>query len=396
MSVVVGINVVGAGGASMTVHGGSMGGRAGYTLRAREGQTGCEATEWVSDSSVRCMVGQSLGGSRRGVVTAGMQSGSVTDAWSVDGAGMSVVVGINVVGAGGASMTVHGGSMGGRAGYTLRAREGQTGCEATEWVSDSSVRCMVGQSLGGSRRGVVTAGMQSGSVTDAWSVDGAGMSVVVGINVVGAGGASMTVHGGSMGGRAGYTLRAREGQTGCEATEWVSDSSVRCMVGQSLGGSRRGVVTAGMQSGSVTDAWSVDGAGMSVVVGINVVGAGGASMTVHGGSMGGRAGYTLRAREGQTGCEATEWVSDSSVRCMVGQSLGGSRRGVVTAGMISDVTDSCMVCGWSRYERGGGDQRCRGRRSIDDGAWGEHGGQGGVHVEGSGGADGMRGDGVGI
>ena len=58
--------------------------------------------------------------------------------------------------------------------------------------------------------------------------------------------------------------------------------------------------------------------------------------------------------------------------------------------------DGCMVCGWSRYERGGGDQRCRGRRSIDDGAWGEHGGQGGVHVEGSGGADGMRGDGVGI
>ena len=55
-----------------------------------------------------------------------------------------------------------------------------------------------------------------------------------------------------------------------------------------------------------------------------------------------------------------------------------------------------MVCGWSRYERGGGDQRCGGRRSIDDGAWEEYGGQGGVYGDSSGGADGMRGDGVGI
>ena len=72
---------------------------------------------------------------------------------------------------------------------------------------------------------------------------------------------------------------------------------------------------------------------MRGVVGIKVVGAGGAPMTLLGGSRGGRAGYTLRAREGQTGCEATEWVSDSSVRCERGQGVGGTRRDVGTPGM---------------------------------------------------------------
>ena len=43
-------------------------------------------------------------------------------------------------------------------------------------------------------------------------------------------------------------------------------------------------------------------------------------MTVHGGGMGTR-GYTGQGREGGTGCEGTEWVSDTSVRCKVGAGL---------------------------------------------------------------------------
>ena len=32
--------------------------------------------------------------------------------------------------------------------------------------------------------------------------------------------------------------------------------------------------------------------------------------------------YTAMGREGQTGCEGTEWESETSVRCLVGQELG--------------------------------------------------------------------------
>jgi hypothetical protein len=358
MSRVDGSNVGGSGGASVTVHGRSLGGKGGHTVRARAGHTGCEASEWVSDSVVRCKIGQGAGGSRQGVVTAGERGGSATEAWSYDGAGgMSRVDGSNVGGSGGASVTVHGRSLGGRGGYTVRARAGHTGCEASEWVSDSVVRCKIGQGAGGSRQGVVTAGEWGGSATEAWSYDGAGgMHLATGSNVGGSGGASVTVHGRNLGGKGGYTVRARAGHTGCEASEWVSDSAVRCKIGQGAWGTRQGLVTAGERGGSATEAWSYDGAGgMTRVGGSNVGGSGGASVTVHGRSLGGTGGYTVRARAGHTGCEASEWVSDSAVRCKIGQGIGGSRQGVVTAGERGgSATEACS------YDRAGGMSRVGG------------------------------------
>src|SRR6056300_1765739 len=71
-------NRAGTGSGSMTVHGSGMG-LAGYTARGREGQTGCEGTEWESETSVRCLVGQGAGGTRRGVMTAGQRGGSLTE-----------------------------------------------------------------------------------------------------------------------------------------------------------------------------------------------------------------------------------------------------------------------------------------------------------------------------
>jgi large repetitive protein len=335
MSRVAVSNVGGSGGASVTVHGRNLGGKGGYTVGARSGHTGCEASEWVSDSAVRCKIGQGAGGTRRGVVTAGERGGSGTEAWSYDAAGgMSRVAVFNVGGSGGASVTVHGRNLGGKGGCTVGARSGHTGCEASEWVSDSAVRCKIGQGAGGTRRGVVTAGERGGSGTEAWSYDAAGgMSRVAVFNVGGSGGASVTVHGRNLGGKGGYTVGARSGHTGCEASEWVSDSAVRCKIGQGAGGTRRGVVTAGERGGSGTEAWSYDAAGgMSRVAVSNVGGSGGALVTVHGRNLGGKGGYTVGARSGHTGCEASEWVSDSAVRCKIGQGAGGTRRGVVTAG----------------------------------------------------------------
>ena len=50
-------------------------------------------------------------------------------------------------------------------------------------------------------------------------------------------------------------------------------------------------------------------------------------MTVQGAGMG-LVRYTGRAREGQTGCEATEWESETSVRCQVSEGGRGTRRAV--------------------------------------------------------------------
>ena len=191
-------NGAGTGWSSMTVHGAGMGLET-YTGRAREGHTGCEATEWSSDSWIRCKVSESSGGSWRAVLTVEGRAGSLTEAWSVDVAGISEVVGLNVAAVGGgASVTVHGWSMG-KTGYTGRGREGHTGCEATEWVSASAVRCRVGEGEGGTRRAVVTAGGRAGSVKETWSMNVGSLSVMRRQNGAGTGLASMTVHGAGMG-----------------------------------------------------------------------------------------------------------------------------------------------------------------------------------------------------
>ena len=324
-------NRAGTGSASVTVHGASMG-LVTYTGRAREGHTGCEATEWESETSVRCMVTHGARGTRRVVMTVGERGGgSVTQGWSADVGGLSVMRRQNRAGTGSASVTVHGASMG-LVTYTGRAREGHTGCEATEWESETSVRCMVTHGARGTRRVVMTVGERGGgSVTQGWSADVGGLSVMRRQNRAGTGSASVTVHGASMG-LVTYTGRAREGHTGCEATEWESETSVRCMVTHGARGTRRLVMTVGERGGgSVTQGWSADVGGLSVMRRQNRAGTGSASVTVHGASMG-LVTYTGRAREGHTGCEATEWESETSVRCMVTHGARGTRRVVMTVG----------------------------------------------------------------
>ena len=90
---------------------------------------------------------------------------------------------------------------------------------------------------------------------------------------------------------------------------------MRCMAGQGALGTRRVVMTVGKQEGSVTQVFSEDVPGLSVMRRQNHAGTGSASVTVHGASMG-LATYTGQARNGQTGCEATEWESETSVRCV--------------------------------------------------------------------------------
>eukprot|EP00961_Rhodomonas_salina_P252599 3414277-Rhodomonas_salina.1 len=66
-------------------------------------------------------------------------------------------------------------------------------------------------------------------------------------------------------GHVSYTGAVSVGMTACEGTEWVSDSSVRSLVGQVISGTRRVSVTVGERTGSTTETVSVDAAAMSVV-----------------------------------------------------------------------------------------------------------------------------------
>jgi len=219
----------------------------------------------------------------------------------------------------------------GSEGYTGGLRGGHTGCEATEWVSGTALRCRIGESVKGSKRAVVTLdGQQVSTFTQAWSVHLAEMSGMKNMNLGIKVPLAMTVYSASMA-MAGYTEKAREGSTGCEGTEWESETSMKCLIlPRNQAGSRRIVMTAGECGGTGSIGVSMDAVGISMTRRSNSAGSGSASVTVHGAGLG-LAALTATGRGGQTGCEGTEWESESSVRCMLGQGARGSRRIVMTA-----------------------------------------------------------------
>eukprot|EP00961_Rhodomonas_salina_P285857 3863190-Rhodomonas_salina.1 len=87
---------------------------------------------------------------------------------------------------------------------------------------------------------------------------------------------------------------------------------MRCLVGGGVRGTRRVSVTAAGTFGSVTDAHSTDLGRMSVMRRGNSAGTGSSSVTVEGANLGLTA-YTAILEHGQTGCEATEWESETSM-----------------------------------------------------------------------------------
>jgi hypothetical protein len=55
-----------------------------------------------------------------------------------------------------------------------------------------------------------------------------------------------------------YTGMARIGETGCESTEWLSDSEIECLHAAGVFGTMRLAVTAGARPGTTTEAFSFD------------------------------------------------------------------------------------------------------------------------------------------
>ena len=225
-------------------------------------------------------------------------------------------------------MTVHGSSLG-LVAFTALGRVGQTGCEGTEWESETSVRCLVGRGMQGTRRVTMTAGEQEGAGARCtlwiWELEcdaavepgGDGVGVGDGARVgSGAGG----VHGAGSGGA--------DGMRG----DGVGVGDVGAVPGGTRDpGTRRVMMTAGEQGGSGSAMYSVDAGSMSVTRRSNRAGTGSASVTVHGSGLG-LVAFTALGRVGQTGCEGTEWESETSVRCLVGHGARGTRRVAMTAG----------------------------------------------------------------
>ena len=342
MSVMRRENSAGTGSASVTVHGSSLG-LVAYTGMVRSGETGCEGTEWESETSVRCHFGSAAGSSRRISVTLGLVLSSVSLSGSIDLPHLSMHFQANTAQTGSASVTIVGAGIGVFS-LSQAARRGHSSCEATEWVSFSSIRCLAGQSYGRSFSAVVTAGQGSGSITRAFTADDSYIylsAVNAGVNITMDGYRSnrmtdstvmITLIGLGFGPFR-LTQIGRLGDTGCESTTWISESSVSCKVTTRSGATLGTSLTLGINSevAQTSEAISFDASSISSARQVNNAVTGSASLTLSGAGLG-MVSLTAMGRSGHTGCEGTEWESETSVRCLMGHGARGTRRVAMTAG----------------------------------------------------------------
>ena len=142
---------------------------------------------------------------------------------------------------------------------------GQTGCEGTEWESETSVRCLVGQGGGGTRGMTISAVQRVESVSQVFSLDASAITIGPGAsNGAVTGGQILTISGdgfgyGSEGNRNAASAKASVGHSNCMFTRWISDSSLLCKLpAGSYCAVGPVVVTASVQLGSFTASFSYD------------------------------------------------------------------------------------------------------------------------------------------
>ena len=335
-----------------------------FSPEIRTGHSGCEATVWISDSATKCQVALSMSSSRAVVLTAGLQISSLSGAATYDAAELSGLASGNTAAWFTGSITVFGSQFGG---FDISGgmRLGQSACGQTGWISDSGVVCRNAIGADGSRSLMITAGVRSGTTSEALSFDGVGFGLAMRNAGRGAGAAlSLEMTGSKIGG-AWSSMSASVGTTACEATTWESSSMLLCRVsavGAASGGSASVMVTVGTVAvGSMTGGMSFDKLGVSAVRRENGAEGAGSLVTVSGSGLG-RHGSSVWGGLGGSACEASEWGSESSVACMMasgtGRSLGvtvtsGAQAGSLSGGLSYDSGGSASGSGNVKIGSGG-------------------------------------------
>lgn len=137
-----------------------------------------------------------------------------------------------------------------------------TAFQATLWLSDSSITSRAAPGTGSLLNLVITAAMQVKTQFGILSYDTPQLLGVSGrTNVPATGGAMLYVTGKNFG-TFPTSARMRTGATACEATIWLSDSSIGCRVAAFANAGFEGVITTTVSgvTGTLQGAFTYDGA----------------------------------------------------------------------------------------------------------------------------------------
>ena len=315
-----------------------------YTVLGRIGQTGCEGTQWESETSVSCLTSYGVRGSQCVVLTAGNQIETFSHAISYHEPVLLNLSQSNLHYSSTFSVFLSGGNLG-DSDMTVREQAGSTSLEATHWISATG---LLGKHPSGSRGSLVvsvTSGQIPGSHSKILSYDA---GVVSGSSVMNSAGGQLQKLWRTSSRQLAVVLSgvARLGNSACELTEWLSETAVRvrALSGFTMQRSAGAIVTSGLRYDSISGMFSFDGAEqISALSSHN-----GATSALHTfGLIGfGVAQYycrdfTFRSRIGNSGCERTTWISASQIGCLAPKGTGSTIQVHLTGGSgvgtISDV-----------------------------------------------------------
>ncbi|EKX37426.1 hypothetical protein GUITHDRAFT_116387 [Guillardia theta CCMP2712] len=312
------------------------------SLRARIGNTGAEATEWTSLTSLKAKVTKHSKASISLAVTH-VTTSTASQMTSYNMPSVSTSPGANSRMLDGSRYIELSGMGYGLQSVTPSGRVGVTRAAQTAWKSDSSVVCssLRAESSGSSSIALTIRG-SVGSLTESVSLEAAVVSTFMGANTRVSGSAVTLV--GAMLGKESVCPGARAGGTSCGATQWVADTSITCIragLTSGLGGSSKVVMTLGRSrgQGSISEALSFDAGSVQGL--LNQVNAprGQAGVATIVGKEFGPYGMTGQVRAGGSSAASSLWTSSTSIVCKIREGSGGSHGMIITsAGRASTGT----------------------------------------------------------
>jgi hypothetical protein len=298
----------------------------------RVGVTSAEASAWVSESSVLALVGRGESSSLRLAVTVLNISATRAVAVSFDVgsiAGMaSGALNLAQLSSNWSALTISGAALG-MVDMSARQRVGASACEVTVWRSDTRVSARASSGGVASVRVVLSAGgSRVASRTSLLSYDAL---LLVGAergsrNLVARFSQVLALHSPPS---AFATPRLRLASSSCQASSWLSDTTIACQMpaaGPSSSTFARAfplVITTGTRVGSLTQVFSYDALRVSSTDGNAAVAAARTISLTGSGFMSGH--MSARARIRGTGTLGAHWVSDSRLGCKLALSSASTQ-----------------------------------------------------------------------
>ena len=300
--------------------------------------TSCEASWWSSDSTIICLSPKHFGGTLSSRVTAGLNFGTLSEVLSystavLSGAAISNRLSNSVT-------TLKAGPLGFDP-ISAAVSMGGSFCEASNWLSITSVssKCAVG--LGWTFNVALTVGILAGTASDIVSYNIGSFIRNSKSNYPATGAVSISIRGISFGQFA-PTIAGAVSGTSLGKTVWVSDTAARCSPAILFWSTSSTVFTFGMKVGTLTSAFSTD----TGVLGINnknnlppssvngfVLLATGFGSAVSSSSL----------SIGGSVCKPTLWISNSALRVNIAAGDSMSLRLLITTSEAKLGTHSVMI-----------------------------------------------------